>query len=428
VTGFAADQQPGTDPQSRRIRRTWWFLAGSFFVLGLIVAVRFGAGGARPLDFVLLGLVAVVGCAAILHRDAVHALEVGRRSEAESFARILRALSRSVSPDAMVEAIVEELGRATGADHIVVVRQRAAGGALEATLVSSRPGVPSSTTLFPIADLEDPIRLRRRARPSLPVPIGQEELGFEPAPPALTIGDGSGGRVAARIAERVRAAYGLKHTLTAPLSTEDGVIGAIIVSRRTSDPWPDSVERLVTSAASEAAAALARATSHREAETLASTDALTGLPNRRYFDEFCALLAHRRRARDAVGVLMIDIDHFKSINDNHGHQTGDAVLRAVGQAVARAVREDDVPARYGGEEFAVLLRSPTPAVAVEVAERIRAAVAALSEGGLGVGPLSVSVGAAIASRRDQPIAEIVAEADRALYEAKRAGRDRVVAA
>ena len=122
---------------------------------------------------------------------------------------------------------------------------------------------------------------------------------------------------------------------------------------------------------------MSRAGSQRTAELHASTDALTGLPNRRYFDEFCALLARRRRAEDAVGVLMIDIDRFKALNDRYGHGVGDEVLRAVGGAIVRAVRDDDVPARYGGEEFVVLLRNPGPAVALEIGERVRAAVAAL---------------------------------------------------
>ena len=116
---------------------------------------------------------------------------------------------------------------------------------------------------------------------------------------------------------------------------------------------------------------MSRAYSQLAAETQASTDALTGLPNRRYFDEFCGLLARRRRSGDAVGVLMIDIDRFKVLNDTHGHATGDEVLRGVGGAIVAAVREDDVPARYGGEEFVVLLRNPSPEVALEVGERVR---------------------------------------------------------
>jgi diguanylate cyclase (GGDEF)-like protein len=93
-----------------------------------------------------------------------------------------------------------------------------------------------------------------------------------------------------------------------------------------------------------------------------------------------------------------------------------------------AVREDDVPARYGGEEFVVLLRNPSPEVAFEVGERVRASVGTLDLRRFGVGRVSVSVGVAVARQVDQPIAELIAEADRALYRAKRTGRDRVVAA
>jgi diguanylate cyclase len=214
----------------------------------------------------------------------------------------------------------------------------------------------------------------------------------------------------------------------APLTIESGVIGAIVVSRRTADTWPASAERILAGAADEASAALARAYSHREAEARASTDALTGLPNRRYFDEFCALLARRRRAEDAIGILMVDIDRFKVLNDTYGHAVGDEVLRAVAGAIASAVREDDVPARFGGEEFVVLLRNPSRDEAFEVGERVREAVASLDLGRFGVPSASVSVGVAVAGDADQPITDLIEGADRALYDAKRGGRDRVVAA
>jgi diguanylate cyclase (GGDEF)-like protein len=234
--------------------------------------------------------------------------------------------------------------------------------------------------------------------------------------------------VAERIAARARSVFGLRHTLVAPLTTDGGMIGALLVSRRTASEWPESAQRLLIGAAVESSAALSRVYSHRQAEARASTDALTGLPNRRYFDEFCALLARRRRAEDAVGVLMVDIDKFKGLNDRHGHQVGDEVLRAVAGAIVGAVREDDVPARYGGEEFAVLLRNPTRAVAVEVGERVRAAVGALDLRRMGVSTVSVSVGVAIADDPDAAIEDVIQQADQALYDAKRRGRDRVVAA
>jgi diguanylate cyclase (GGDEF)-like protein len=367
-------------------------------VLGLTAAARLAGEGTRPIDVISAGLVAVVGCAAILHRNAVKALEVGGREEAESVARILQGLSRSVSPDAIVGAIVENLGQETGADHIVVVRRRDAD-TLEATLVTGRAGVPTSTTLLPVG-------------PTLVRSPGEAPLG-------LTAG---------RIADRVAALYGLQNILAAPLRSDHGVIGAIVLSRRSSDSWPASTQRILAGAAVEASAALARAQSHRAADARASTDALTGLPNRRYFDEFCALLGRRRRADDAVGILMIDIDRFKALNDRHGHATGDEVLRAVGGAIAHAVRDDDVPARYGGEEFAVLLRNPTPLKAVEVGERVRDAVRRLDLRPFGVAGVSVSVGVAVAETSDEPIDDLLDRADRALYRAKRTGRDRVVAA
>ncbi len=429
----------------RRIRRSWWVFAVSFFALGSIVVLRVVTSLAQPIDWAILALVLIVGFAAIRHRDAIAALEVGRREEAESFARILFSLSRSVSPDAIVAAIVDELGEATGVDHIVIARRRPDARVLEATLVSARPGVPNSVTILPIGDLEDPVAEHRPrlGRQSIAIPISAAAVEPVADPvrlsaattvaepvrvPVAAAAPGDHQAIADRIANRAGQVYGLTNTLAAPLTSEDGVVGAIVLSHRTAGVWSATTRRLLGGAAVEASSALARAYSQRAAEERASTDALTGLPNRRYFDEFCGLLARRRRSGDAVGVLMIDIDKFKVLNDTHGHATGDEVLRAVGGAIVAAVREDDVPARYGGEEFVVLLRNPSPAVALDVGERVRTAVRELDLGRLGVRVVTVSVGVAVAHEADQPITELIEQADRALYRAKRAGRDRVVAA
>jgi diguanylate cyclase (GGDEF)-like protein len=464
------------------IRRSWLVFETTFFVLGLIAILRLSLDGTRNVDWAIAGLVVVVGFAAVRHRIAVQALEAGRRAEAESFTRILQGLSRSISADAIVAAIVEELGTGTGADHVVIVRRRPDARVLEATLVNARTGGSTSSTLFPIGDLEDPpepsMPNRRREAVAIPIEVGSpvgslpfagvglggpsiaaataggpgrldQRLASGPrrsgrrmpataAPPAAELIAGgapgpSDGQdhdllVAERIAVRARAIFGLRHTLVAPLTTDGGMIGALLISRRTAGNWPDAAQRLLVGAAVESSAALSRAYSHRQAEARASTDALTGLPNRRYFDEFCALLARRRRAEDAVGVLMVDIDKFKGLNDRFGHQVGDEVLRAVAGAIVGAVREDDVPARYGGEEFAVLLRKPTRTVAVEVGERVREAVGALDLRRWGVSGVSVSVGVAVADDPDAAIEAVIQQADQALYDAKRRGRDRVVAA
>ena len=248
------------------------------------------------------------------------------------------------------------------------------------------------------------------------------------APTSEVVGRGPAAVVTARIADRVRAVYGLNHTLAAPLRTEDGVIGALVVSRRDRAPWGVPARRLLEGAAVEASAALARAYSYREATANASTDQLTGLPNRRYFDEFCGLLARRRRSGDAVAVLMIDIDHFKDLNDTYGHPVGDEVLKAVAGAIVSAVREEDVPARVGGEEFAVLLRNPSPEVALEVGERVRESVRALD---LRIGRRARRQ--RLGRRRQCPWGRRADPVDRGAggqgpLRAKRAGRDRVIAA
>jgi len=382
-------QRPGrlADPSDRRIRRSWLVLGGTFLALG-IVAIGRAIGGGTALDWLVALLVVVAAVAVSVHAVAVTGLDARRRDESASFTRILSALSRSVSPDAIVDAIVEELGHATGADHIVVVQRRPDANVLEARLVTSRSGVPESTTRLSMADLED----------------------------------------LQRLAARVRDAYGLINVLAAPLEVDGTVIGAIVVSRRSEASWSEASRMTLRSAAEEASASLARAYSHRAAEASATTDALTGLPNRRYFDEVVSLQARRRRAGDAIGILMVDIDHFKTLNDTHGHATGDDVLRAVAGAIVAAVREDDVPARFGGEEFVVLLRNPDRGVALDVGERVRTAVRGLDLRRHGVRGVSVSVGVAVALEPDEPVESIIATADRALYRAKRAGRDRVVAA
>ena len=388
------------DPSASRPRRTRLALVAIFVALVGAAVIQLVAGGPDPLEWLILAL--VVGALVIVVTDtrATTRIDERREAEAASFARILSGLSRSVSPDAILDAIVEEVGRTTEADHVVVVRRRPDARVLEARLVSQRAGVPETATLLPITDLEDPTA---DGRPPTPF------------------------QVAERIGRRVRAVYGLADPMTVPLRVERGVIGAIVLSRR-SGPWPAATRRILDEAAAEASAALARAYSHRAAELGASTDALTGLPNRRYFDEYVGLLAKRRRAGDAVGVLMVDIDKFKLLNDRHGHAIGDEVLRAVASAIVSAVREDDVPARFGGEEFVVLLRNPEPQVAVEVGERIRTAVRELDLRRHGVSGVSVSVGVAVADGPDEPVEELLEVADRALYRAKRAGRDRVVAA
>ncbi|UIJ73393.1 diguanylate cyclase [Aurantimonas sp. HBX-1] len=165
-------------------------------------------------------------------------------------------------------------------------------------------------------------------------------------------------------------------------------------------------------------------------EKEAATDALTGLPNRRKFDAAGLALVRGARETDrAVALLMIDLDHFKRINDRWGHDVGDRVLRKVAAVIASEIRDVDLAARYGGEEIAVLLPDASVVDALAVSERIRRAVSAnvhnMRAGALGV---TVSIGVASRSGDSLSFSELFSEADRALYDAKRQGRDRSVVA
>lgn len=162
-------------------------------------------------------------------------------------------------------------------------------------------------------------------------------------------------------------------------------------------------------------------------QSLSTTDALTGLWNRRHLDQtLAAELERARRYGLDLSVLLFDIDHFKSFNDTHGHDQGDRVLKAVAAATAAVVRQVDVACRYGGEEFVVILPGTAAAGAMEIAERLRAAIAALDVDGLKVtATIGVADRAELAAERPATLLEA---ADRALYEGKRGGRNRVVRA
>ncbi len=456
----AQDRAVGSQERAApRVLITWTLLGIAVVLLVGKGLVEFLFGHGAPTELAMSIAISGIVASAVLNARASGIEAERRHSEAESFGRIMGALSRSVSPDAVVEAIVHELGAATGADHVAVVRLRPGSTVLDVTFVSMLPGAPSSNTVMPLRQLE-PIEARhlRERQPSRRVPLrilaGEptsvwREPGDRQVDPVAAANEAtaafrrnirmrsgmfgspevSSGEMADRIAYRLRYVYGLRNTLAAPLQSGRAMTGAIVLSRRTGNVWPESAVRLLSDAAVEASAALARVYSHQAAESEARTDQLTQLPNRRYFDEYCRLLASRRRTTDQVAILTVDVDHFKLFNDRYGHQVGDVVLRAIANAIQSSVREEDVPVRFGGEEFLVLLRNPTHGVALEIGERIRQNVRDMDLQEAGVTDrVTVSVGVAAGHFAGETIEEIVERADRALYAAKRTGRDRVVEA
>lgn len=161
----------------------------------------------------------------------------------------------------------------------------------------------------------------------------------------------------------------------------------------------------------------------------AQTDYLTGVFNRRHFVELAEReLERARRRRRPFTLLMIDIDHFKTINDTRGHATGDMALQAVARVIRETLRSIDIFGRLGGEEFAAVLVEISEAEATEVARRICAAVSA-AEIAVSEGPpvrLTVSIGLTYLSGREVAFDCVLNEADRAMYAAKQAGRNQIM--
>jgi diguanylate cyclase (GGDEF)-like protein len=207
----------------------------------------------------------------------------------------------------------------------------------------------------------------------------------------------------------------------------------VAIVLRTSRPWTPSPEltallAMLAPPVHHVAAELMRQRESRGRERSlreeATSDPLTGLSNRRALEGVDIHHGHS-------AVLMIDIDHFKSVNDRFGHPVGDVVLKEVAQALARSVRRTDTVVRYGGEEFVAVVElddtvGEVPA-AMAIANRIRLAVHDLDPAALGVDrPVTVSIGAAVIDGRSDHLAEYIEDADGALYQAKEAGRDRSV--
>jgi diguanylate cyclase (GGDEF)-like protein len=204
--------------------------------------------------------------------------------------------------------------------------------------------------------------------------------------------------------------------------------GLITVCREDRDFTADDLE-LLRSLATQARLALANVKLHFDIQRQAITDDLTGLTTHGHFQELLGLeLDEARRYHYSVALAMFDLDNFKTINDVHGHQTGDRVLRAVADALRAESREVDVAARYGGEELALILPHTDVDGAYETAERVRTAIEVLELRLDDGGTLRVTTSIGVAATCDGHKDELIAAADGALYVAKREGKNRTVRA
>jgi diguanylate cyclase (GGDEF)-like protein len=258
-------------------------------------------------------------------------------------------------------------------------------------------------------------------------------------PTAVQIGDGVVGFVAERATPVLLPSAGGPRSsrnepsfpvaIAVPLYSEDRIMAVLATYRN--DPesrfTPEDLETVVF-LAEQGGVAIENVRLHEEAQRLSLTDGLTGTWNRRYFQmQFRQVLATATRFERPFSVLMLDLDHFKQLNDKHGHQRGDAILIEFSQRVKHSLREVDTFARYGGEEFICLLSETDSEGATTTGAKIREAIKMQPFGGIGDEPVFVTVSIGIASypEHGNSFHELVETADRALYRAKESGRDRV---
>ncbi len=353
---------------------------------------------AVELGLFLLAAVATTTFAAVNERELRR-----RRYDLEALARFALALEAVETPDDVAATMLDAIAQVYDCDSGVVVH--GAGAPLRALAV------------------------RGEVDPALATGGGEGLLERSPVV-ALAIAEQRSLLVSHRGEDdAILAAFGPRaNVMIIPVRERDGtVVGAVVVRHpvrhgsRVERRVLSMVERFV----SHGSLALANACLLEEVRDLAITDGLTGLPNRRHLDELLErVCAQSARGHGALTLLMVDIDHFKRLNDTYGHQVGDEVLRLVARTLDESLRAGDIAARYGGEEFCVVMPGATGAAAVNAAERLRAAIERASVDP----PVTASVGVAFGPLHGQLPVDLTEAADAALYAAKRAGRNRVMVA
>jgi len=380
---------------------------------------------------------------------AALAREVARAIESE---RLLFAVRREKEEKARFFRALEALNRtssAADAAQAAVEHARALCSTLDLCAVTLREGGDGAVPSFPppikgTPPPSAPPRTQMRARHRILAAVGDGASALQ----GLTFADNPGlvsnvVRLGAPLPGRDLGAMdrvvifdgntvvrGLAALKIFPLRAGDAVVGTLVCGSRTRHGLPASAQGELSMLALQAAEALVRARLFEETERMATTDGLTGLLNRRAMDDLLKTrFAEATRYKRPLAFVLFDVDHFKKVNDVHGHPAGDTVLRGVAQEAAGQARESDRVARYGGEEMALILPETDLTGAMAIAERIRIAVSnaehATETGTLKV---TVSAGVSILAPGIESPAQLIEAADQALYKAKQGGRNRCVSA
>jgi diguanylate cyclase (GGDEF)-like protein len=397
------------------------------FVRGVLVADRLSE---QPFDAEDETLLAAVG------REVLRSIEVERvmgyvkraRDEKDRFYHAIEELNRTAKPDEVFDAALEILRSILPIDFgaITLVEEAPAGGAGAAAQPTPRSEVPRQHRIVKVAGVHAGQALSGHAfadnnglcadvvRYGTTLPGSGVKLGDRPS-----VFDGEA---------QLRGIQALK---IIPLRSADRVLGTIVAASRKKGAFDDDAVRMAEVVGMQVAQALQRAQLFSEVERMATTDGLTGLTNHRHFQSLLdQRLAVAKRYQKPLSFILCDIDHFKAVNDGHGHPAGDAILKGVARVIAAQARETDIVARYGGEEFALVLPETDSIATRALAERIRAAIEATPfriDNGNSL-KITLSLGLATFPDAAEAKQELIDRADQALYAAKRSGRNRWVLA
>jgi diguanylate cyclase (GGDEF)-like protein len=231
----------------------------------------------------------------------------------------------------------------------------------------------------------------------------------------------------------LRASYQVKSEIAVPLLKDDNVLGVLNVESDSDTQLGENDVNLLKTLAGSVAVAIDNAHLHAEVKRMALTDVISGLANRRAFDEILdAEMARAGRYHHPLSLIILDLDSFKEYNDRWGHPAGDVRLREIADLLRLNVRDPDVAARYGGEEFAIILPSTSKNGAVRLAERLRKSAESSApqqnDGNCPVPGYTISLGVATFPDDATSIEELLLMADNAELTAKRLGKNRVYAA